>query len=282
MKGLTQAQNQVIEIIERRAKGERPKLDCEVTINFHPDRLTANGQPVLIAMAQSGKLSSQFETHTSNGSLTAYHGGKRWQWESRAFDGVYDTCLPIERPKYGALNYRKQVIGASPRFGSAHFRLTPKTLARTTFCYPDSYFKPQHFATYHQAASLIQLAEQPLPEHWEALDNYIEAHIHGDINIEYDVASLVLDPIYSGTEIERQARQLPCELTWHKGFSVSVQVVEQHESYRGKKIVELAKMLAHKGVITPDLIGERCNLGLDDPQDLKKVWHYLVTFGYSL
>ncbi|GAL20136.1 hypothetical protein JCM19235_4336 [Vibrio maritimus] len=42
-----------------------------ITINFHPDRLTADNTPLLLAMAQSGVLKSQFETQTSNGGLTA-------------------------------------------------------------------------------------------------------------------------------------------------------------------------------------------------------------------
>lgn len=47
---------------------------------------------------------------------------------------------------YGALNFRRHVVGAAPRSGSAHFRLTPAALARATFCYPDSAAEPTDFA----------------------------------------------------------------------------------------------------------------------------------------
>jgi hypothetical protein len=46
---------------------------------------------------------------------------------------------------YGALNFRHQVVGAAPRFGSSHFRLAGTALARATFCYPDSAAEPADF-----------------------------------------------------------------------------------------------------------------------------------------
>lgn len=281
MKGITEAQARAIQSIQGGSLGELPKNELCVTINFHPDRLTQAGLPVLMAMAKAGYLKSQFETKTSNGSLTAYLGGKRWRWEHEAFNGIYDDSTPQERPKYGALNYNHHDIGGSPRFGSAHFRLCSHVLNRTTFCYPDSFFSPKDFSTYHGVARLIHIAEQPFSDGWDELDHYIEAHIHGEINIERDVEALVLDPVYLGTNIEQQARALPCTLDWHAGFKLPIVVFEQHVDYRGKPIVELAKNLAQQGIITPDLIGYRLKTAQDDPQDLKKVWHYLVRFGYG-
>src|SRR4051812_34925722 len=114
-----------------------------VTVHFHPDRLVA-GTPILDLMARDGVYRSQFETGTGNGGLTASPGGDRWRWESRIFAGAYDGGPPADRPKYGSLNFRRRLVGGSPRFGSAYFRLGPHTLARTTFCYPDSVFEPEH------------------------------------------------------------------------------------------------------------------------------------------
>jgi hypothetical protein len=60
--------------IEQAIANIRSKSCCEegnhvhaVTINFHPDRYTANKTPLLQAIAGDGKLKSQFETSTSNG-----------------------------------------------------------------------------------------------------------------------------------------------------------------------------------------------------------------------
>ena len=106
-----------------------PRL--RITLNFHPDRTaTATGRPILDALAQDGTYHSQFVTGTSNGGLTARPGGDRWRWESRIFAGAYDDAPASERPVYGALNFRRQVVGAAPRFGSSHFRLRGTTLAR--------------------------------------------------------------------------------------------------------------------------------------------------------
>lgn len=62
-----------------------------VTVNFHPYKRTKNGNSILQAFRQDPYLRSQYETRTSNGGLTAYQGGARWQWESRIFNQKYGT-----------------------------------------------------------------------------------------------------------------------------------------------------------------------------------------------
>ncbi|WP_406176517.1 DUF3626 domain-containing protein [Streptomyces sp. NBC_00996] len=118
------------------ARSWGPALDptLRVTLNFHPDRLV-RGLPILDALAQDGTYRSQFVTGTSNGGLTAHPGGDRRRWESRIFGTAYDAAPAHERPVYGGLNFRRQLVGASPRFGSSHFRMTEKALGRATFCY---------------------------------------------------------------------------------------------------------------------------------------------------
>jgi Protein of unknown function (DUF3626) len=71
---------------------------------------------------------------------------------------------------------RQRRIGGSPRFGSAHLRLTAGTLARATFCYPDSASEPAHFGIATRIAPLVKLAEA---DDSDPLDDYIEAHVHG-------------------------------------------------------------------------------------------------------
>ncbi len=93
--------------IRRKATGGPLQRPLSITINFHPDRLTEDNTPLLLAIAKSGLIKSQFETQTSNGGLTAFQGGARWQWEQRVFDGAYDDAPNQLRPKYGALNYRQ-------------------------------------------------------------------------------------------------------------------------------------------------------------------------------
>lgn len=245
-----------------------------LTLNFHPDRLVG-GQPLLQALLQEGVYRSQFETGTSNGGLSAFEGGARWLWESRIFGGAYDGAAPGQRPKYGALNYRRRAAGGSPRFGSAHLRLRPDVAARCTFCYPDSVFEPEHFGV----AARIDLVARALADDKDPLDDYIEAHIHGTLRLDADVEALVLDPCYRGGALEAWARRYPCALEWHPGFRLDVATLRRHPGYRGGHIVELGAAIAQDGVLDPACIGRAAAEGRHDAQELKKVWHCLARFG---
>ena len=92
------------------------------------------------------------------------------------------------RSSGGPINARRET-GASPRFGSSHLRLRPEVLSRSTFCYPDSVFDPQHFGVASRM-NLISLAEA---DEKDRLDDYIEAHTHGPLLLRRDVEAVVLD-----------------------------------------------------------------------------------------
>jgi hypothetical protein len=257
-----------------------PALDpaLRVTLNFHPDRVSSasGGAPVLASLARERVYSSQFVTGTSNGGLTAYPGGDRWNWESRIFGGAYDEAEPRFRPVYGGLNFRGRPSGAAPRFGSAHFRLTAGAAARATYCYPDSAAEPRDFGTARRMG-LIAIASADVPRH--NLDDYIEAHVHGPVRIDGDVEGLVLDPCYRGTDVEVAAELLPCPVEWHRGFLLRVEAMATHPDFRGPEIVELGQRIAVDGWLDPRVIGEAAAAGIHDPQALKYVWHYVAKFG---
>jgi Protein of unknown function (DUF3626) len=109
---------QAILHVRHHSNGEPVPPGLPITINFHPDTILS-GVTTIQLLAREGIYRSQFETHTSNGGLTAYPGGDRWVWESRIFGGAHDGADPSLRPKYGALNYR-----ADP-FGGLRLRLQP-------------------------------------------------------------------------------------------------------------------------------------------------------------
>ena len=247
-----------------------------ITINFHPFKKTNNGVPILKAFSQDPFLRSQFETATSNGGLSAFEGGARWQWESRVFNQVYDQAKPEDRPKYGALNYLNHGSGASPRFGSAYFQLKPEVLERATFCYPDSYLEPDGFASYKTIATLMNLADKHVGD---PLDNYIEAHIHGQLSLHNDVECLVLDPAFQKTDIETEAIELPVDIRWHKGFQLGVNELGQYLDYRGAQFVTLAKEIAEDSVLNIMTLARAEKSDQYQAQDIKKVWHYLACFG---
>jgi Protein of unknown function (DUF3626) len=261
--------------VEGLATGEPADPTWRVTLHFHPDRLLA-GTPILRLMARDGVYRSQFETGTSNGGLTAHPGGDRWRWESRFFAGAYDDSPPAARPKYGSLNFRGRLVGGAPRFGSAHLRLAEHTLARTTFCYPDSVFEPEHFGVVTRLSTLVAMAEA---DDQDALDDYIEAQIHGAVDLGRDVEALVLDPCYRGTAIETEAKELGCPIEWHGGFRLSTTELRRHPDYRGQEFVELGESIARDGLLDPAIIGDASRTGRHDEQSLKRVWHYVARFG---
>jgi len=245
-----------------------------VTLNFHPDR-PAGGLLTLEAIVRDGRYRSQFETGTSNGGLTAHPGGDRWWWERRIFGSAYDEEPARQRPKYGALNFRRRGIGGSPRFGSAHLRLRGQTLHRTTFCYPDSVFEPTQFGVAARM-SLIALAEG---QDDDPLNDYIEAQVHGPLLLARDVEALVLDPCFRNTDVERAANNLPCPVEWHTGFRLNIEELRRHPDYRGPRYVELGCTLARDGYLDPKTIGDAARTGRYDEHALKRVWHYIARFG---
>jgi hypothetical protein len=260
--------------VSARSSGDVLDRGLRVTLNFHPDRLSG-GRPVLERLAADGVYRSQFETGTSNGGLTAHPGGSRWRWESRIFGGAYDEAPAALRPKYGALNHRRRPAGGAPRFGSAHLRLAPHTLERTTFCFPDSVFEPTEFGV----ATAFRLAEIADAAGHDPLDAYVEAHVHGVVDLARDVEALVLDPSYRGTDVETRARAVGCPVEWHGGFRIHPEDLVGREDYRGPQYVALAATVAAGGVLTPRVIGDASRTGRHDEQDLKRVWHLLARYG---
>ncbi|MFE7708216.1 DUF3626 domain-containing protein [Streptomyces sp. NPDC057486] len=245
-----------------------------LTLNFHPDRM-AGDRPILAKLAEDGVYHSQFVTGTSNGGLTAHPGGDRWRWESRIFGGAYDGVPGEQRPVYGALNFRRKEVGAAPRFGSAHFRLTAEALSRATFCYPDSAAEPTDFGV----ADRMRLVELAEADSQDALNDYIEAQVHGPVVLDRHMEALVLDPSHRGTAVEEAARRLPCATEWHGGFRLSVDELRHHADYRGQEFVELGAEIAQGGVLDPRIIGDAARTGRYATQSLKMVWHCLARFG---
>ncbi|BCJ47934.1 hypothetical protein GCM10010168_22930 [Actinoplanes ianthinogenes] len=257
------------------ARGQRIDPSWRVTVHFHPDRLV-DDMTILRAMATDGRYRSQFETGTSNGGLSCHTGGDRWRWESRLFGGAYDDAPPAARPVYGSLNHRHRPAGGSPRFGSAHLRLNVATLARTTFCYPDSVFEPVEVGTADRCA-LADLADA---DDKEPLDDYVEAHVHGGVVLARDVEALVLDPCFRDTEVEADAHLLGVPVQWHHGFRARIDDIAAHPGYRGPDIVVAAALIAREGILDARIIGAAVREGLFDEQSLKRVWHCTARFGH--
>jgi hypothetical protein len=173
------------------------------------------------------------------------------------------------------MNHRRRPFGAAPRFGSSHLRLTAETLGRATFCYPDSAAEPADFGVAGRFG-LVELAEA---DGQDLLNDYIEAQVHGPVRLDRDVEALVLDPCYRGTEVAAAAARLPFPVEWHDGFRLAVTELCRHPDYRGPRFVELGAEIAEDGHLDARIIGDAVRTDRHDPQDLKRVWHYVARFG---
>jgi hypothetical protein len=135
-------------------------------------------------------------------------------------------------------------------------------------------FEPKRFGN----ASHMGLIEACESDHCDDLDRYIEAHVHGPVDLSKDVEALVLDSCYLGTDVEADAMALPVRVESHSGFRVAIDVVYQFPVYRGQRVVELAETLAVDGWLTPAIIGSAAASHQYANDDLKKVWHYVARF----
>lgn len=275
-----------VEHVRARSTGGPLDRSLRITLNFHPDAVVG-GRLLLEVLAEEGVYRSQFETGTSNGGLTAHPGGSRWGWEERMFGGAYDDAPAGERPRYGALDHRRRGLGGAPRFGSAHLRLTEAVLDRATFCFPDSVLEPRDFGT-ADACDLVRLAEDfarvtrdDAAEQAEGglLDAYVEAHVHGPVDLARDVEAVVLDPAHRGTGVEEAAGRLGIPVEWHEGRVLSVAELERHPHFRGPEALATGRAIAQDGLLDARIIGTHRHTRDHHPQRLKEVWHLVARFG---
>lgn len=306
------------------------KQDARVALHFHPDRPDPNNKPVAQALLEQGIYKSQFETHLSSGSVSAYPGGARDLWEEKLFGRAYqmDGVSNADRPKYGSLEIFQYPDGPSPRFGSCYFLLNPAVSHRCTFTYMDSHMDPPQKGTYEafediltilfenafhdeyalgrrnlSAVKLIDYLLKEVDEDFSArfekpmsrnLNHYIEAQIHGPIDLKRDVDILVVDPSFAKSEIGDMLRQISIKYDirfyLHPGFSLAVEEVP--DNFRGAKMPALAKRIATDKNLSTYCIGKAAMDLKQNPskwsdrgtydqvlQELKLLWHVLVRFG---
>ncbi|WP_209323587.1 DUF3626 domain-containing protein [Brevibacterium renqingii] len=273
----------------RSAPGQELPAGARVALHFHPEA-DATGAGVLESILERGQYVSQFVTGTSNGGLTAFPGGDRWNWEQRMFGGAYDHVDAASRPVYGALDLDGDPYGPAPRFGSAHLRLRPETLARSTFAYPDSTFGPELFGVADRMGLIAEYrrdgrAKSDEGSGWcrDPLDHYIEAHVHGGVRVPEDVEALVIDPSFDDHTVVETAGRRGLVVETHPGYVAGIAHIAAHPGYRGQDVADfaerIAEVLANSAQLRPIHVA-RARRDWDlDRQQIKKVWHCLARFG---
>ena len=296
---------------------------ARLTLNFHPDRLAADGVSVAEGLLRAGRYRSQWRTWISNGGRSAIVGGDRHRWEHELFGGAYDDADPLvdETPVYGSLDLLWHPHGGSPRFGSCYLVLEPHVFDRVTFTVGDSHDAPRDVGTIDQPIGVIAaLAEQaatgallarPLglveleeamhgsyrsPRPSRTLDGYVEAQVHGGVDLHDDVHSVVLDPSFKGSVIEecfeRTAERFQILVEWHAGSVLRVDDVPS--DFRGPSMPILARRAADPAeTFDARALGALATARLPEPptqvgdaheseaQQLKYLWHTLLTHGHD-
>jgi hypothetical protein len=294
-----------------------------LTVNFHPDRLAASGCTVAGGLLADGRYTSQWRTGISNGSRSAVQGGERHGWERTLFADAYEGGIPAgtERPIYGAFDLLRDPHGGSPRFGSSYLVLRPGAIERTTLCVGDSHVGPDDVGTAAEPWSLLAgLAEQAALgtllgramglDHLQEvlagdhapdgpsreLDGYVEAQVHGGVDLRTDVAAIVLDPSFRGTDVEADlsaaAARYGFALDWHSGSELVATAVPT--DFRGPEMPEVAARVARPdGIVDARAIGRAARRIVPGPprpdgdapetelQQLKYLWHTVHAFGHD-
>jgi len=300
------------------SSADRIRATARLTMNFHPDRRDRHGRTVAEGLLDDGRYRPQSETGISNGGRSAVPGGHRTRWETDLFADVYeDSSDP--RPVYGALDLTSDVHGGSPRFGSSFVVLDPECFDRATFCVGDSHVGPTDIGTIDEFTSilaglvevcasgdgfgrgltperLLDLVESGTdrPSASRDLDHYVEAQVHGTVDLARDVAAIVVDPSFVGSRVEADLRvaseRFGFGLVWHEGSEVGPAEIPDH--FRGPDIADLARRIVRDdGVVDAATIGRALEAfpftppkPAGDPesshlQQYKKLWHCCLALG---
>ncbi len=128
------------------------------------------------------------------------------------------------------------------------------------------------------------------------LAGYIEAQVHGGVSLDTDVETVVVDPSFRGTAVERDlqaaADRYHFNLAWHRGSELDVDDVPA--DFRGPAMPSLAREVARgDGIVDAHAIGVRAarihfeapTVTGDPPeselQQLKQLWHTVFAYGHD-
>jgi hypothetical protein len=301
----------------------RIRIAGRLTVNFHPVRIGRDGRSVAAGLLAHGAYRSQWVTGISAGSRSALHGGERHRFERDFFGGAYEDVDPAsgKHPVYGAFDLTVDDHGGSPRFGSCFLVLRSHVRERTTMCIGDTHTGPRDVGTFDEPRSILAgLAEQAAEGNLlnrrldtdtllaiidghdgrrsasRDLDGYVEAQVHGGVDLTDDVEAMVLDPSFRGSDVEQTlttaAAHYRFELAWHRGSELAVADVP--DDFRGPTMPALARTVAGStGIVHARAIGiAAANHPYEDPtplgdpaesptQQLKYLWHTLLACGHD-
>ena len=127
-----------------------------------------------------------------------------------------------------------------------------------------------------------------------ALDSFVEAQVHGTVDLRRDVEALVVDAAFYGTEVGDTLAELgstyEISLSWHPGFTLAAD--EFPEEFRGFRARGIAERVAKDGIVDALSLGAGQNDFVLNPEawrefgsmseiltSFRRVWHVLVLLG---
>ncbi len=169
-----------------------------VTINFPGNRVEAIGK--------TGRFLNSMDTQSSPkaaGKMPIKDYNYMRQMAEKKHLGIPESAPSTERPIYGAVNVqwndKNHVRGGAYHYGDMHVTLKPHVKNRTTFT-PDDTFGLEEPGLTVTANHLPKMFSNLGKLHYHddgtpALDqNYIEAQIHGGVDLNHDVESIHIGP----------------------------------------------------------------------------------------
>lgn len=132
-----------------------------------------------------------------------------------------------------------------------------------------------------------------------ALDDYIEAQVHGPIDLAADGEAIMADPSFRDTDVGRILDEIALryhlDLTWHRGFELDAADVPSE--FRGQPVRDMAARIAREhgdgsSRLHAEILGRAARSVVTDPgrwqdsgksvetlQHIKQLWHVLVRYG---
>ena len=200
-----------------------------VIVQFRPEREPPLGGPPLVdSLLADPVYRNQYETMTTTGTFAPFPGQCRDEWERALFGGAYHEgeLIPAERPKYGGFFALATPGGSSCwSYGRCFFQLRHEVKRRTTFCPVDSsYCGPEQVCTIDTWEVLLDLVAWLDPDFARDVvtvagggrleqvrqyrGSFIEAQVHGTLDLRRDVECVVIGTEFVSTQWEGKLLEL--------------------------------------------------------------------------
>jgi hypothetical protein len=212
--------------------------EAPLTINFFPAELSVLGARNIDAFSMDSHYRNAFEL-CERAQSARDAKDVRDEWERRLFEGGYHAheLIPDERPKYASLNADQDPRGGSRFWGDCFFILSKSIRDRVSLTPDDSsvcdadsvgtFENCQHVlvrANEARLAAILETSRSGKPTPVNVVNAYVEAQIHGPIELSRDIEALVVNQRYAGTDIEAKLRKFAeangIEMRWTNGKKV--------------------------------------------------------------